>query len=412
MMAVCSPSFLCPERSGLCRCFRRPARAAHPRGAWPPEWPGPPVRAGADEFRPGGATPGLGGAGAAELAPAGDGSRGLGRRLRRRLGADTGGNGLPGEREREPGAPWREPRGPWRAGPRALAGAEPRHPRPRRPAQGQAGAPGFGALGAAAAAALAAAAAAAGVAAARPGARGRGLRGNRRCGRGRGRGSRLWLWLRYDAAGHGGHLLVGALGRAAGPLAQPLDVPRLREVERRQQGHAHHRGDPGVGADFLDDLRQGSNCRTRVGLTRGRWRLSAPARSTARPPRWRARRRRRRRRAPRCARTRFRTQSGSSGGWTAQTIFSAGVGWGRSPGLNSSSWIFSPGRRPTTSMAMSTSGSKPGEPDHVGRQVDDLHRIAHLEHEDLAARGQLARADDQLNGLRDRHEVAGHHRSR
>ena len=53
------------------------------------------------------------------------------------------------------------------------------------------------------------------------------------------------------------------------------------------------------------------------------------------------------------------TQLGSSGVRTAQTIFSAGVGCGRSPGLNSSSWIFSPGRRPTTSIAMSTSGSKP-----------------------------------------------------
>ena len=40
-------------------------------------------------------------------------------------------------------------------------------------------------------------------------------------------------------------------------------------------------------------------------------------------------------------------------------IFSAWVGRGRSSGLKSSSWIFSPGRRPTISIAMSRPGSWP-----------------------------------------------------
>ena len=44
------------------------------------------------------------------------------------------------------------------------------------------------------------------------------------------------------------------------------------------------------------------------------------------------------------------------------------------------------------------------------REIDDLHRVAHLEHEHLAAHRQLARADDQLHRFGDRHEVARHPR--
>ena len=93
------------------------------------------------------------------------------------------------------------------------------------------------------------------------------------------------------------------------------------------------------------------------------------------------------------------TQSASSGECTAHTILSAGVGAGRSPGLNSSSWIFSPRRRPTISIADVHLGLQSGQPDHVLRQLDDPHQFAHLEHEHLAAGGQLTGADDQLDRL-------------
>ena len=63
---------------------------------------------------------------------------------------------------------------------------------------------------------------------------------------------RLGHRLGDHAAGAAG--VVGALGRAAGPFAQALHVPRLREVERRQHGQSHDGREPGVGPDLLDDL--------------------------------------------------------------------------------------------------------------------------------------------------------------
>ena len=56
-------------------------------------------------------------------------------------------------------------------------------------------------------------------------------------------------------------------------------------------------------------------------------------------------------------------------------------------------------------------GVQTGEPDHVPGELDDPHRVAHVEHVhgNGSPRGaQRARADDQLHGLRDRHEVARH----
>ena len=47
---------------------------------------------------------------------------------------------------------------------------------------------------------------------------------------------------------------------------------------------------------------------------------------------------------------------------------------------------------PTISIADVHVRLEPGQPDHVAGQVDDLHRVAHLEHEHLAAGGQLARS--------------------
>ena len=64
-----------------------------------------------------------------------------------------------------------------------------------------------------------------------------------------------------DAARHHGLRPTGvgcALGRSSRPLAQPLDVSRLREVENGENGEPGHGGEPGVGADFLNDFRQGS----------------------------------------------------------------------------------------------------------------------------------------------------------
>src|ERR1700733_14513322 len=54
---------------------------------------------------------------------------------------------------------------------------------------------------------------------------------------------------------------------------------------------------------------------------------------------------------------------------------------------------------------------EPGQPDHRLREVDNRDRLAHLEHEHLAAAlAQRAGANDQLDRLRDRHEVARHPR--
>ena len=49
-----------------------------------------------------------------------------------------------------------------------------------------------------------------------------------------------------------------------------------------------------------------------------------------------------------------------------------------------------------------------GEADHVLGEVDDLHRLAHVEHVDLAAAADRAGLDDERRRLRDRHEVARH----
>lgn len=47
-----------------------------------------------------------------------------------------------------------------------------------------------------------------------------------------------------------------------------------------------------------------------------------------------------------------------------------------------------------------------GQTDQVAGQVDDLDRLAHVEHEDLAAPGQGASLDDQAGRFGDRHEIA------
>jgi hypothetical protein len=53
-------------------------------------------------------------------------------------------------------------------------------------------------------------------------------------------------------------------------------------------------------------------------------------------------------------------------------------------------------------------GRRGSLPDHVLREVDDPHRLAHVEHEHLAAAANRARLHDERDGLRNRHEVPSH----
>src|SRR5437867_4180755 len=48
---------------------------------------------------------------------------------------------------------------------------------------------------------------------------------------------------------------------------------------------------------------------------------------------------------------------------------------------------------------------KAREPDHVSRKIDDLHRLAHVEHEELAAFSHEGSLQHELRGLRNRHEI-------
>ena len=104
------------------------------------------------------------------------------------------------------------------------------------------------------------------------------------------------------------------------------------------------------------------------------------------------------------------THSGSSGALrTARMILSGAVGCGRSSELKSSSWSFSPGPGADDLDRDVRPRARSRQPDHVAGQVDDPHRLAHLEHEHLArAAAEVARPDHQLDRLRNGHEVAGH----
>ena len=104
---------------------------------------------------------------------------------------------------------------------------------------------------------------------ARPGNR---PRGGRRRDRRRGRRGAALLRLGHHAAGHGllAGRLLGSFRRTARPLAQPLHVPRLREVQGGEDREADNGRQAGVGADLLDDLHEeGTN------LSRGAGRLPA-----------------------------------------------------------------------------------------------------------------------------------------
>ena len=104
-----------------------------------------------------------------------------------------------------------------------------------------------------------------------------------------------------------------------------------------------------------------------------------------------------------------RPRRGRASSWLARRIRWAGVGWGCSWGLNSSSWNFSPGRAPTISIAMSRSGSSPDRRIIVSASSMILigSPISSTKISPLRL-AQRAGPDDQLDRLRDGHEVAGH----
>ena len=82
------------------------------------------------------------------------------------------------------------------------------------------------------------------------------------------------------------------------------------------------------------------------------------------------------------------------------------------PSVQSSSCSFSPGRDADERDRDVRLRLLAGEADHVAGEVEDLHRLAHVEHVDLAAAADRAGLHDERHGLRDRHEVARHLRMR
>ena len=57
---------------------------------------------------------------------------------------------------------------------------------------------------------------------------------------------------------------------------------------------------------------------------------------------------------------------------------------------------------------MSRPDLEPREPDEVGGEIEDPHRLAHVEHEHFPALADRARLQHQLHRLRDGHEIAAH----
>src|SRR5215211_7183959 len=186
------------------------------------------------------------------------------------------------------------------------------------------------------------------------------------------RGTALLLTPLLDAC-PGGERRLG-LGRrglrplrgAARPVAQPLYLAALLEVEQREDAEAQERGQPEKCADPLDQLHGG---RTLVTNGIGPTGADQPSNSTAEPSRRSVTSSitrsaspvsspeitSRSRRSTVCS-----THRGSSGRpRTARTILLAWVGSDRSSTLKSSSLSFSPGRGPMISIAMSRSGSYP-----------------------------------------------------
>ena len=59
-------------------------------------------------------------------------------------------------------------------------------------------------------------------------------------------------------------------------------------------------------------------------------------------------------------------------------------------------------------ISMSCVRAQAREADHLPREVDDRHRLAHVEEEDLALVGHRAGLEHEAHRFGDRHEVAGH----
>ena len=196
--------------------------------------------------RPAGAAPG-GLAGVAAAARRGRGDRRLGRAAglaRRRRGLAAGAPGAPASSGflASPSCGLAVPRGP-----RLGLGARRRHAAPLPVPFWGAVVPGLATVVAGAPAAAAAAVAGAATPGARAARRPAGRRASRRGGP---RASAPAPALRI---GRRARLeLGGALGRAAGPLAQALDLARLREVQQRQDAEPEDRGDARVGPVLLD----------------------------------------------------------------------------------------------------------------------------------------------------------------
>ena len=186
----------------------------------------------------------------------------------------------------------------------------------------------------------------------------------------------------------------GLGGPAAAALPLPVDV------------HA----DGAVVLPFAVTLR----CEGRPPATPyGASRASARARSTraSRPPRA-CRPRRRAARARRAAPT---SHSASTGGRLSRMIFGCPLSPTDSLSPHSSSCSFSPGRDAdeldrTSSARHSSPGAAapcPRGGSCCTRDRESL-RVAHVEHEDLAAAADRTGLHDERHGLRDRHEVPRH----
>ena len=217
------------------------------------------------------------------------------------------------------------------------------------------------------------------------------------CGRGRarsaarrGRRARRWAACVGDALLE----LRRALGRPAGPLAQALDLARLGEVEQRE--HRERRGrrrsrrrrryfsisSRPRGRTRAEHERDESRATpvTPVGALGGRSDSSATLRGAAPAASPSS--------TSRLISSNVRsTHRGSSGSRSAQQDLlrrrrlRALVGVEQ---LLVQLLARRGGRRPRSRCRVS--GSRPESADHVAREVDDPHRLAHLEHEDLAAR--------------------------
>ena len=106
--------------------------------------------------------------------------------------------------------------------------------------------------------------------------------------------------------------------------------------------------------------------------------------------------------------SRRRRLTGSGSGGCVARIPGWSVGDDATSGSNSSSASFSPGRIARDGDRHVPIGHPARQPDHLPREVDDAHLLAHLERVDLAAPGHRRRLQDELHRFLDAHEVAGH----